>query len=117
MESILEVHSLIQKQIILVIIALVSSMCLWIFIGVYDFLVIHEVVFDFIINSFCIWLMFAASTPYWNFCTNYGFCCCCHRKTKFVHKRIESVNKRRFEAKQAETKQQVVIAATKRENG
>ena len=88
-QSILEVHSLIQKQIILAIIALISSMFLWISIGIYDFLVIHEVVFDFIINSICIWLMFASSQRYWKLCTKYGFCYCCYRKTQLVRKQIK----------------------------
>eukprot|EP01083_Nonionella_stella_P005851 16880_1 len=80
--TIIKLHELIKKKTILGFIAVASSTMYWIISALIYNVWATQIVWDVLINSLCVWLMFASSKIYWNMCTTY---CCCY----FCYKKIE----------------------------
>eukprot|EP01084_Bolivina_argentea_P277931 474672_1 len=78
MMRVLSLKNIIKKQTILVCIALISSIVYWILSLFYPSMTLQSC-WDIMVNSSCIWLMFASAKPVWGFLSRY--CCCrvCYR--------------------------------------
>ena len=94
-KAIISLHCLIKKQTILVGIAIISS-CLFWAMTAYDSVFFWEVVWDVVVNVFCIWLMLGSSKQYWELCKRWGLCVCCYLKERAVHSVIKDKDKKQM---------------------
>mmetsp|Transcript_51799 Transcript_51799/g.85791 ORF Transcript_51799/g.85791 Transcript_51799/m.85791 type:complete len:400 (-) Transcript_51799:56-1255(-) len=78
--TMIKLHELIKKKCILGSIALTSSALYWIISGLIFDAWATMIVWDVVVNSFCVWLMFSCSDKYWRMATNYCCCYCCYPK-------------------------------------
>ena len=73
LQRVIRMHNLIKKQTILVVIAIISSLLIWLL-----YICVNKVwlftSWDVLLNTICIWFMFSFTKKYWNFAKRY--CCC-----------------------------------------
>mmetsp|Transcript_110 Transcript_110/g.91 ORF Transcript_110/g.91 Transcript_110/m.91 type:complete len:161 (-) Transcript_110:139-621(-) len=80
MKMMIQLHHLIKKQAILVIIVVISSMILWVStIFINDWFSVL-ITWDILINAICCWLMMGSSNKYWLWCAKKGCFRCCYKR-------------------------------------